>query len=448
MTAKHNQWNKLSADENHWCPDKQELTIDLSQLLGQSTTLTLTSWNNGITWKNTINGETELHKNPFEDSLFPISFIESHDLLKPWRETIPEAVIKRLKRYKGNAFGMLNICSCYPCCNELFANNPLLFWLLFTYAQKNNWHEFEFVKTCRLKQTEILKAIALPATKSTLKLLHKIKARQYTQQAYELIRELLTLDAQGLNHRTTLSLPLIKLVIHFPQLLNSKLLNHWDGKSIQHLSELVQDIEHMTYRIGLDREAINQQLFSCREIKCVQRLHDNLVVQLNNKMIEITTRHQAARPALLQPFPMPPLRGNKHIIPITNRDQLLEEAKQQHHCVAAYDESIIHGDYYVYQILAPERATLGIKIKQPPSSQQQYQQKNQHQPKLKIDQLKGYRNTAVSKETKDAVLTWFYDRNNINQKISPVLKSHSTTAAAEPKETANSIAATHKAGSQ
>jgi len=438
MTAKHNrnhkQWKKLSADESHWCSEKQELTIDLSKLLGKPASLILTSWKHGIVWKNVIDGETEQHKNPFEDSLFPISFIINNDVLKPWRETIPEAVIKRLTIYRGNAFGMLNICSCYQCCDELFANNPILFWLLFSYAQQHNWHEFEFVKSCRLKQTEILKAINLPATKSTLKLLHKIKARQFSQQEYELITELLTLDVQGLNHRKTVSLSLIKLIIHFPLLLNSKLLNHWNGKGIKLLGELVQDIEHMAHRIGLDRGAINQQLFSCRGIECVQRIHDKLVVQLNNKMIALTTRNnehpRQAETSLIQTFPIPPLLGSKHVIPITNTNMLLEESKLQHHCVAAYDEDIIRGEYYVYQILAPERATLGIKIKRRLLLQQKGEQ-----PNLKIDQLKGYRNKAVSKETKEAVMLWFSDKNNINininQKIPPSLRQSSISTIAE-----------------
>ncbi len=431
MTAKHNlnhkQWKKLSADESHWCSDKQELTIDLSHLLGKPASLILTSWKHGIVWRHVIDGDIEQHKNPFEDSLFPISFIINNDVLIPWRETIPEAIIKRLTIYKGNALGMLNMCSCYQCCDELFANNPLLFWLLFSDAQKNNWHEFEFVKICRLKQTDILKAINLPATKSTLKLLHKIKARQFAQQEYELIRELLTIDVQGLNHRKTVSLPLIKLIIHFPLLLNSKLLNHWNGKGIKRLGELVQDIEHMAHRIGQDRDVINQQLFSCRGIECVQRIHDKLVVQLNNKMMALTTRnHEHHSPSPFQAFPLPPLLGNKHIIPITNTNRLFEESKRQHHCVAAYDEEIIRGEYYVYQILAPERATLGIKIKRRLLLQQ-----NDQQPSLKIDQLKGYRNKAVSKETKEAVMLWFSDKNNINQKIPLSLRQNAISTIAE-----------------
>jgi len=420
---------KLSADESHWCSDKQELTIDLSNLLGEPVSLTLTSWQHGIIWKNVIDGEIELHRNPFEESLFPIGFIE-HDILKPWRETIPVPIIKRLKKYKGNAFGMLNICSCFQYADELFANNPILFWLLFTYAQKNNWHEFEFVKTCRLKQTEILKAINLPATKSALKLLQKIKSRQFAQREYELIRQLFTLEFKQLNHQNNVPIALIELILHFPQLLNSKLLNQLNSKQIKLLREFIQDTEHMARRIGLETEVVNQQLYRCKKLIQVERLHDKLVEQFNNKMAELTGREGESRKTatlLLKPFPIPPLLGNENIVPISNRKALIEEGKQQHHCVAVYDEDIIRGRYYVYQVLAPERATLGINIRQKqPSQNQAYQQ-----PNISIDQLKGYHNKTVSQETQNTVLLWLNDSKNINQKTPAALIQNTSSTIAE-----------------
>jgi len=432
MTTKHNhkQWKKLNSDESHWCPDKQELTIDLTSLLGEAVSLILIGWKQGIIWKNNIDGEIEQHKNPFEESLFPISFID-HDILKPWRESIPEAVIKRLKTYKGNAFGMLNICSCYQCADELFSNNPILFWLLFGYAQKNNWHEFQFVKTCRLKQTEILKAIKLPAKKSTLKLLQKIKARQYSKRENELIRQLLSLEFERLNHRDTISIALIELIFHFPQLLNSKLLNQLNGKETKLLREFIQDTEHMARRIGLDSESIDHQLYRCKNLNQVERLHDKLVEQFNKTMEEITGRGRERRKTaelLLQPFPIPPLLGDNNIVPITSRKALIEEGKQQGHCVAVYDEDIIRGRYYVYQVIAPERATLGISIKK--------KQDNSQQPSLSIEQLKGYHNKTVNQATKEAVLLWFNDKNNINQKVSFSLP-HSSSSTKAKQQTMN-----------
>lgn len=402
MTAKHDHslWDKFSSDsgETQWCSDKQELTIDLSKLLGESVSLILTGWqhNHGISWGNVIDGETEQHTNPFEDSLFPINFISHHEMLQPWREQIPDAVIERLKIYKGNAFGMLSVCSRYQYIEELFSTSPTLFWLTFMTAQHHNWSEAEFVNTCQLKQTEILNKIDLPAKKSALKLLNKIKARHYGQREFELITELFMLDYQFLNHRSTVSVALMKLLTHFPELINSKLLHNWnEDDNIQMLREYIQDIERMVYRIGLDRKITIKKLCDCKNINCVQRLHDELVALFNKKMAALIKRK--GNKELISHFPAPPLTGNEDIIPITSYQQLQQESQQLHHCVASYDQDIALGDCYIYQVLKPERSTLSIKIRNTLSGQSRF----------RIGQLKGYRNKTVDNETRETVLLWF-----------------------------------------
>lgn len=78
---------------------------------------------------------------------------------------------------------------------------------------------------------------------------------------------------------------------------------------------------------------------------------------------------------------------------------LIDEGKQQQHCVVVYDRDIIAGRYYVYQILQPERATLGIKIKP-----------DKIDPSLRtlvIDQIQGSNNQTVTNQTRTAILTWF-----------------------------------------
>ncbi len=394
MTAKdqHHLWDKYNLNESHWCQEKQELTINLSKLLGNPTSLILTSWKNGISWKNIVDGDTENHTSPFEDSGLPLGFID-HDMLQPWREQIPDIIVERLTIYRGNAFGVLNICSRYSYANELFANNPKLFWLTFMTAQKNNWNERQFVKVCSLKQTEILKAINLPAKKSALKLLHKIEAQRYAKREYQLIIKLFSLDFECLNHRATLSMALIQFIIQYPDLIHSKLINQWEGNEIKTLKEYIQDIERIVRPMELDKNAIFLQLCHCHNLKGVQRLHDKLLVQLNKQMVSFNK--QRNEPIIN--FPAPPLTGNQYIIPIITQQQLQLEGQLQQHCVAGYDVEIVQGSYYIYQILAPERATLSLKIQNSLSGKL----------RLRIDQLKGYRNKQVGKETREAVLHWF-----------------------------------------
>jgi len=82
--------------------------------------------------------------------------------------------------------------------------------------------------------------------------------------------------------------------------------------------------------------------------------------------------------------------------------QLQQEGRRQQHCVAAYHQDIVKGAYFVYRVLKPERATVGIKIKYAADSKVT----------LQIDQLRGNRNNRVSPATKEAVLNWFQQGDN------------------------------------
>lgn len=60
------------------------------------------------------------------------------------------------------------------------------------------------------------------------------------------------------------------------------------------------------------------------------------------------------------PFPAPPLPGTDSIIPLATPLDLLAEGRQCHNCVASYIPAVRDGGYYVYRVLNPQRATLGI----------------------------------------------------------------------------------------
>ena len=61
-----------------------------------------------------------------------------------------------------------------------------------------------------------------------------------------------------------------------------------------------------------------------------------------------------------RPFPPPPIPGTEHIIPLTSREELKQEGRQQSNCVGSYSSRVLSGDTYIYRVLKPERATLSI----------------------------------------------------------------------------------------
>jgi len=439
MIAQHNNKNHPhetqqlqqlpASEESTWCPHKQELTIHLEQLLKAPVSLILSSWNNGISWRNIINGEVEHHENAFEPSLFPIEFM-GHDILKPWREQIPVPIMQRLKRYKGNAFGMLIICSRYTQANDLFTHSPTLFWLLFIQVQKTSRDEMDFIALCQQKQTQILKYLGYPEKKSALKLLNKIQSEYYTRKEQRLITQLLSLEYESLNHHTLLPITLINLVTQCPELINSRLVSQWSDKTlcsrrrsgrstsnskgisnhsnheintlttVKDLVDAVHDIRRMAHNT-INQKFILQKLAKVHTCQSIQRLHDQLVDELNSQQ-NLSANRGNNMTIPVTPYPSPPLKSSAHISPITSYQQLQQEGRRQQHCVASYHQDIVKGSYFVYRVLKPERATVGIKIKYAADSKVT----------LQIDQLRGNRNNRVNPATKEAVLNWFQQGDN------------------------------------
>jgi hypothetical protein len=90
-------------------------------------------------------------------------------------------------------------------------------------------------------------------------------------------------------------------------------------------------------------------------------------------------------------FSPPPLRGTTTIVPITTVARLDAEGLAQRHCVATYARHIREGAMYVYQVLAPTRATLSIVA---------------DDGRWRIGDLRGAANALPPRETLEAVEVW------------------------------------------
>lgn len=61
-------------------------------------------------------------------------------------------------------------------------------------------------------------------------------------------------------------------------------------------------------------------------------------------------------------FPAPPVEANGKIFPIETLEDLRAEGRLMHHCVAAYEGAVAQGESYIYRMIAPERATIELKL--------------------------------------------------------------------------------------
>ncbi|MDQ6955264.1 MAG: PcfJ domain-containing protein [Mariprofundaceae bacterium] len=90
----------------------------------------------------------------------------------------------------------------------------------------------------------------------------------------------------------------------------------------------------------------------------------------------------------MKPFPKAPIPGTESIQPIQSYRQLVAEGRRQQHCVLSYHTRIMSGNYAVYRMLEPERATIG--------SYGCYI----------LDQVKLHRNRTPSAETRELIRQW------------------------------------------
>jgi len=359
-----------------------DLIIDFSELLKYPSQLLIKSWQKGISWRLHVNGEDETFEF-LEEAPVSLDFIEMRKIYQHWYNTIPESIQHLVKRYKSSEFTVLYLTSHYQVARELFSSQPTLFFLLVSQGRKEKWTETKIIELLQNKRTALLKICDLPATRSALKLIQQLGFKQYGNAQYEIIRQLLTLPNYAkLNHLKVVDEPLAKLLCRYPELVATRLINSYQQNQWQHnIYTLLEDISQMAAGVG--EANIMQRVGQCTSFEQVERLHDRLVYELNQ-------RDPKTLPDV--DYQEPPFEGTEHIIAITKSQDLLNEGKEQLHCITSYHKRIFNKQYYVYRITYPQRATLGLIL------QKGY--------KPQLDQLKLKRNHRVSEETSQYVLKW------------------------------------------
>lgn len=117
-------------------------------------------------------------------------------------------------------------------------------------------------------------------------------------------------------------------------------------RGVVRVAELLQE----TIRVGQSllgpQGGAEQQVFACPSAQGLVHLHDTWSMKLQYKG--------------LYHFPEPPLPGTDTLVPIRDSAVLYKEGKSMQHCVFSYMDAIRSGRSYIYQMLAPARATLEI----------------------------------------------------------------------------------------
>jgi len=359
------------------------LVIDFSPLLNYKSQLIINKWEDGVIWRLETKYSTKDGKY-LDDAVVPLSFVIAQNGGKQWYLTVPENIRTTLLPYSGYEFSILYLTSHNFEAGQMFISNPTLFWMLLRTAKEEGMPEDEFLKMLKKPRAEIMNYCGLPGTKSAIKLLRKIRFKRFNTNSLPLIKALFNLKYYAhLNHHEYIDEKVIRIVSHYPVLIKTRFIRHFEGQNEKVLSSLhfIGDTVQLAARLNMIN--ILRTIGRCRSYHELKAVHDKLVV-------DVLSKEHGDEMSVI--YPDPPIQGNNYIVPITSKGSLFNEAVSQHHCVMIFHKEILEGSYYVYKILIPERATLGLRIE---SGQ-----------KPQIDQLVLERNESVSAETKLIVESW------------------------------------------
>jgi len=361
----HNVHQKLTRDLQ--IPSRELLIHCLGDV-----TMRISYWNEGITWQ-ISNSKGMGERLSLFDTEPSLSVLPSHDeALQSWLAAIPDEIRIKAHKYSGY-FAILYLTSHYKQAYQLFSSQPTLFWLLLTLAKEAYWSEEKLLATMLLPRAEIALLCGLPAGRSVRKLLAKLDFIQFDVLAVSMIKKLTSLDANHkLNHCKTLHHRLVLLLLDYPELIGSRLIYQLSQSEwCEGIDTTFKDTLRLGQHLGIN--AIMANVSSLQSAEQLQQLHDELVERTNSK----ETEQQDELEEII--YPEPPVLGNDNVIAIRNQIELIQEGIEQENCVASYHDDIVAGEYYIYKVIYPERATLGLNLaKQPLELEQLFLADNQH----------------------------------------------------------------------
>lgn len=292
---------------------------------------------------------------------------------------------------------------------DLMHSNPVLAFLLA--AQQDRPATSENLQTLvSISQKVLCEHLGFPGTKWMGKLLRKMTCADLDIERLNALRRTIQNEniIKPLQHVSRITGGVLRLLIdpitrpHVTiPLLEEIAQNQHDRPDIwiQQTLNLAQILDKPLDRIAfssLSEVWQHQDRFTRERGK---RLQNNLGQQLatGRPPVFIAPTRRKRRPKLRLPVPIkrdpftPPLPGTDAIRPLTSELLIRSWAREQNNCLAS-KISRVHGkDYYLYQILDPEKASLAIRLQGS---------------KWVITELKGKYNCRVKIQTRQMIKNW------------------------------------------
>jgi len=326
------------------------LEIDWTQSLGHRCMVTLAPWHEGLGGIAVDEDEqTDVTLRHVGDWVFGLT----DPAVLEWKESFPVEVLLALEAMPSHKAFLAEYAAKSSYVRDLLVSNPILLWGLCEYGFLNEITLDKIDALTSKKQRALCAYLKLEGTKQQVRLIKRVAdVRLSKDELRSYIRLLKHQEVCNyLSHsRGDLESELKLLMKH-----------SWlPGCPARALIPLLSEREHwIIFRDILRMIDDINELQQCTTINALNRLHDRLVIELNQWRRRELIRDDSGQPL---PLPLPPLPATENIVPITSQTELIEEGSDMHHCIASHLKSVVDGKFVVYRMMSPERLTIEVLL--------------------------------------------------------------------------------------
>lgn len=330
---------------------------------------------------------------------------DNHDAMRRFIACCDPELIGILRQFDDGWWPVYALCARCPPAMSLLRNNPALAMLcagatgpgLRSTSRAVQWSWRRTERLVAGKRATILKALGGRGTRSAERFLRRIPARcVHPHMLYQAWLLIVSGGFRALVHQPRVNAAVLRCAHdpYYMQLVAAEFLSRLGADtSLDRWSDLERFDPYVLLR---DTAAMKQRLDAPMPMI---RTPNQLIAEHNDAMRALCPPHRPQAPtfdrAALEAlvFPAPPVADTDAIVALRSYSDLVAESAAQDNCVDAadYATETAAGRYYVYRVLEPTRATLGLL---------------RRRGRWSIEQLKGPANGKVPAETRAVVLQW------------------------------------------
>ena len=309
----------------------------------------------GKTWHKEITDFSLLHDEYW-------MYNNSHCIVRFTAE-FPAEIASGPSPFFSDQLAMAQLCATSERATQMLRDSPVLFWFLTPYL-----HQFPGLDARALQQIfsekrHVLLSRYFPQIEPwVIRFIQRLPKPQNCNTARLLLMRMLANQhaLRALRHCKNPTWELLALACKRQDVFSLRC-GKWilSGISGPHgkahaLVELYEDTIQLGRELGIDNLAA--MLKSCKSADKLLALHATWANCFNKQAPTLRVRQSGKQ------FPLLPFPGNDIILPITTSYELLMEGNTMHHCVGAYSDRIRSGKSYIYKVMAPQRATLELRL--------------------------------------------------------------------------------------